>query len=393
MVFRIYTLSKGFSFRRIVSLFLFLTSLLGHRMHAQEVTTADSLFATGNYTKAINAYAEIGGTDADLQIARAYNAIGNLEKAVVQYQSLIEKAPNRQIASFELGKLFLKTKRYEEAKTLFSKLAVAVKDNPEYNYYLGEAYLETQQLDSANIAYKQAVATDSTHLRSLFRLGKYYMITRERDKALEYVDAGLRFYENDMSFINLKALILYNDAQYVKAIPLFEKLLEMGEIKPYVYEKLAYSYFKDWDFEGAKKNYRALIDMDDTNSDAYFGMAAALRKNKQLDSAEIYIRMGMDVQRPILAEGYASLASLARQREDLKSALEYYKLAFKEDPTDEFVYFNICTVADQHYKDPKTKLYYYQNYLEKFGAKSPYTSKIATKRIKELKEEIHFSAN
>ena len=107
------------------------------------------------------------------------------------------------------------------------------------------------------------------------------------------------------------------------------------------------------------------------NSEAYFGMASALRKNKQLDSAEIYITKAMNVQRPIFAEGYSRLAGLARDREDLKSALKYYKMAYKEEPTDAMLYFNVCTIADQYYKDPETKLDYYENFIEKFGTNTP----------------------
>ncbi len=79
-------------------------------------------------------------------------------------------------------------------------------------------------------------------------------------------------------------------------------------------------------------------------------------KTNSFDSAKIYINKAMNVQRPIFAEGYGSLASLARERNDLKSALAYYKLAYKETASDEMLYFNICTVADQLYKDPKIKL-------------------------------------
>jgi len=356
-------------------------------------TIADSLYATGNYSTAINYYAEAGEDNSSLQIARAYNAIGNYEKSILQYQNVVEQHPDWQIARFELGKLLLKDKAYDEARKLFSQLTASGNDNPEYHYYLGEAFQELGQPASALTAYKKSVQLDSTHLRSLFRLGKYFTIKLERDQAWKYVDAGLQFYENDVAFINLKALVCYNDNQYKTAIPWFERLLELGETKPYVYEKLAYCYYKNWEFEKAKGNYRILIGIDDQNSDTYFGMAAALRKNKQLDSAEIYINKAMDVQRPIFAKGYSSLASLARERNDLKSALNYYKFAYKEAPLDDMIYFNICTVADQYYKDPKTKLDYYETFIKKFGKNRPYASKIATKRIKELKEEIHFAKN
>lgn len=72
------------------------------------IASADSLYTFGNYTKAINIYAEIGGDVAGLQIARSYNAIGNFEKAIIQYESLISANANNQLAQFELGKLLIK---------------------------------------------------------------------------------------------------------------------------------------------------------------------------------------------------------------------------------------------------------------------------------------------
>lgn len=354
---------------------------------------ADSLYATGNYTKAINYYAKEASVKNTLQIARSYNAIGNFEKAIAQYENTISKDSSLQIARFELGKLLMKSKEYDEAGKLFSELVDLGIENAEYQYYLGEAHRELERSDSSIIAYKKAIKIDSTHLRSLFQLGKYFTIKQERDQALKYVDRGLLFYENDVALINLKALIYYNDNQYEKAIPWFEKVLELGERKEYVYEKLAFSYNRNWEFEKARKTYRTLIGINDQNSETYFGLAGVFQREKQLDSAEIYVKKAMDVQRPIFAEGYRTLAQIAREKGDMKSAFENYQLAHQEDQDDVMIYFNVCTVADQYYKDPKTKLAYYERFIEKFGKRARYMSKTAEKRISELKDEIHFAKN
>ncbi|MGB7395444.1 MAG: tetratricopeptide repeat protein [Pricia sp.] len=113
----------------------------------------DSLYATGNYTKAINYYAEAGGEKASLQIARSYSAIGNWDKAIVQYQDVIERRPDWQIAGFELGKLLLKSKQYDKARKRFSRLAAADDYNPEYHYYLGELFQELDQPASSLTSY------------------------------------------------------------------------------------------------------------------------------------------------------------------------------------------------------------------------------------------------
>lgn len=358
---------------------------------------ADSLYATGNYTKAINFYAEEGSAAASLQIARAYNAIGNFEKAITQYNSVVAENPDFQIASFELGKLLIKVEDFDEARKLFTKLTSVEKDNPEYYYYLGEAFRELEQPSSSLVAYKNAIQKDSTHLRSLFQLGKHFVVKQEKNEALLYIDMGLEFYPKDVAMINLKALVLFNDASYEKAIPWFEKVLELGETKEYVYEKLAYCYYKEWDFEKAKANYRKLLEIDDGNSDTFFKLAETYRKNQQLDSAEINIREAMNIQKPIFVQGYSYLGNLAREREDFKTSLEYYKLAYEQDPNDAYVYYQVCTLTDRLFKDPKLKLEYYKKYIEKYGKNESrldsYYSKMASERISQLKEEIHFNAD
>ena len=204
---------------------------------------------------------------------------------------------------------------------------------------------------------------------------------------------GLHFYANDVSLINLKALALFNNNEYQKGLPFFERLLQLGEHKRHIYEKLAYSYFKEWEFVKAKKKYHQLINMDDTEPDPYFNLGQVFLKNKEIDSARFYIKKSIAVQRLSFNREYRSLASIAREQEDLKAAFEYYKLAFEADTSDFMSYYQMCTMADQLYKNPKLKLQYYENFIKKFGNGKPYFSEVVLKRIAELKQEVHFTGN
>ena len=370
---------------------LILVLLINGKAIAQTSTIADSLYATGNYVKAINSYAKVGSINSILQTARAYNTIGNFDKAIVQYQDVISKDSTLQIAPFELAKLYLKVKRPKDALPLFSNLVSSGGENPEYLYFQGEAFGALGEEKKSVVSYQRAITIDSTHLRSLFRLAKYYIVQAENNKALDYIDLGLDFYENDLSLINLKALAHFNNDAFEKAIPWFEKLIAMGETKAFIYKKLAHCYFKAWDFEKAKNIYYILLGIDDTDADAYFNLGHTFWKDKQLDSAQIFIEKSIEVQDPILDREYNALAGLARELGDLKSALEYYKLAYAEDPENPRGYYQICTVADRLYKDPKLKLAHYEKFIDMYGKDKFYFSKFVSKRISELKEEIHFA--
>jgi tetratricopeptide (TPR) repeat protein len=363
------------------------------KVEAQTATLAiaDSLYATGNYTKAINYYAKEGSEKAGLQIARAYNALGNHDKAIIQYESVVEKNQEFQIARFELGKLYLKTKRFEESSKLFSYLVGSDNGNPEYWYYQGESFRELDQPTSYLVAYKRAIDADSTHLKSIFQLGKHFVVNRERGNAIDYLNKGLNFYPNDVSLINLKALALFNNDEYEKALPLFERLLELGEKKEFVYMKLAYCYYQTWGFEKAIHTYKLLVQKDGENHDAYFNLGHVFFKDRQMDSANHYVKKSIEVQKVTFEKEYETLARFARTSDDLKTALKYYKKAFAESPSNYRNYYQICTLVDQTSKDRERVLNYYEDFIEKFGKNKPYVSEMVQRRISALKEELHFS--
>jgi tetratricopeptide (TPR) repeat protein len=357
------------------------------------LAVADSLYVLGNYTAAINQYAKVDSPNSNLQIARAYNAIGNYEKAIVQYTATLDKKPDFAIARFELGKLLLKTKKFGPALETFHTLLSSKNQNPEYFYYLGRTYESVNKTDKANKAFKTSVEMDSTHLRSLYALGKYYVGQEIKDSALVFIDKGLRFYENDVAMINLKALAFYNNGQFQLAIPHFEKLLELGEEKPFVFEKLAFCYFRNWQPQKALETYHRLSHFPDKIAAAYSGLGDVYFEEEQLDSAQFYIQKSIEARMALFPQEYASLGRIARLKGNTKKAMDYYVKAWEENKDNYLNYYQVCTLADEYYKDPKTRLSYYENLLDMYPDLVPYIKERVKKRVSELKEEIHFAGN
>ncbi|MFS4416498.1 tetratricopeptide repeat protein [Maribacter sp. 2307ULW6-5] len=353
------------------------------------VKEADSLFALGHYAKAINSYAGLGTSKAGLQMARAYTAMGHTGKAIAQYGALVEADSTLPLARFELAKLLFKTHRHEEALGHFQYLAKAWADNPENHFFVGEAQRKLGRMETAQEAYASALEQDSTHLRSLFRLARHHTGKGETSQALTYIERGLAFYEDDVGLVNLKALVLYNYDRYQEAIPWFEKVLALGEEKAFVYEKLAHSHYKAWEFEKAKKRYLELLEIDDSDAHHHYALAEVYRKNKQVDSAHLWVRKGMQLQRPLLAKGHMALSVLARENDDLEQALAHLRSAVKETPEDGMLFFRLCMLIDRHYDDPQMKLDHFEKYMDKFGGQMPYFRQMAQKRITALKEQIH----
>ena len=296
------------------------------------------------------------------------------------------------IARFELGKLLLKTKKLGSAFENFAFLAKD-SDNPEYHYYLGRIKQLNGDPVAANVDYRRAVKVDSTHLKSLYALGKFFVAAQQKDSALQYIDKGLRFYENDVSMINLKALAYFNNGQYEKAIPYFERLLELGEEKPFVHNKLAFAYLHDLQFENAKKMYHRLVQTLNYEGQGYAGLGEVFLREKELDSAQFYIEKYIAERTVSFAMEYADLGRIARLRGDTKKAIAYYTKAWEENKQNPMFYYQVCTLVDEYYDDPQMKLRYYQKLLADFDDLMPFIKERAQKRVKELKEEIHFTTD
>jgi len=377
--------------KKIFVLFLFILFKAGAQTSA--LVVADSLYVLGNYAMAINEYAKVGNAKSSIQIARAYNAIGNYDKSIAQYTSILESNSNLELARFELGKLLLKTKNFGPALDEFNILTASKQENPEYYYYLGRTYESVKNANKANKAFKKAVAMDRTHLRSLYALGKYYVGQEIKDSALVYIDKGLQFYNDDVAMINLKALAFYNNGQFQLAIPHFERLLELGETKPFVYEKLAFCYFRNWEPERALDTYHKLSKFPDKLAVAYAGLGQVYFEEKELDSAQYYIEKSIEERMALFPQEYASLGRIARLKGETKKSMDYYVKAWEENKDDYRNYYQVCILADEYYKDPKTRLNYYEKLLKMYPDMIPFLKERVKKRITEIKEEIHFASN
>ena len=362
-------------------------------LYAQNYDKADSLYLLGNYPMAINAYAKVGDKRAQLQMARAYDAMGNYDKAIAQYASMVENHPKYELARFEFGKLLLRTKKYQAASNLFFELIAMNGGNAEYEYYLARSLQQEGGSGAAIPHFVKAVDKDSTHLRSLFALGKYYVGLQQKDSALKYINKGLRCYENDIALINLKALAYFNDGQYERAIPFFERLLALGENRPFIHQKLGYAYFRSWAFEKAKMHYHKLKRSPEKSAIAYSGLGEVFMKEEKLDSAEHYITKSIEERKVDFSTDYADLGRIARLRGQTKKALDYYERAWKENTDNPAFYYQNCTLFDELTTAPEPKLTRYNNYLTIYGNTMPFISERVNRRVAELKEEIHFNGN
>ncbi len=360
------------------------------QVRSQEVrnqTRADSLYAVGNYNAAIRAYSKLEDRRAQLQTARAYNAIGLERKAREQYEQLVEQYPAWALSRFELARMHYKDKNYLIAASHLDTLLQQYPGQSEFLFYRGLMDFSRANPEGAIKNWREAIAQDTSHLRAIMSLSTQYIRQNEPDSALRFTEMGMRTNPNHPVLINLKGQALYNRDSFREAIPEFWRLIAMGEEKDHIWEKLGESYIVLSRLDSARLAFRNLETFEGSEALAYYGMGRTFELEFQRDSARIYFKKAIAAKEPALAAEHQALGRLEQGAKNFELALKYYLLVREEIGPSLRVDYQICTLMDKTYADREVVARAYEDYLNTYGKYDNYFTNTARKRLRQLAEE------
>ena len=346
---------------------------------------SDSLMANGNFSKAIALLENSNIQNRAYKLAKAYNAIGNYDKAIVNYRKAVESNKENNLLQYEYAKILSKVKKNEAAVLIFKKLKKIDSTNPNYNYELGVVLERLKQTEEAQNNFRRTYKLDKTHQKVIYKLAKYSLKNKEYERLDTLITVGLNSYPQNAALTSLKAQSLYLLKDYTKAIVWFEKLLELGEQSQFVFEKLSYAYKKDLEYEKAIKNLEKALIFRPNNAENLYKLGGLYQLINDYDNAEKYIKLSIQLQDVPLDNQYTKLATVYNRLQKPQEALVYFKKALKENPNNESAKFYTITTKLSFYKDLQSKIDLLETYI-KNNPKSNYAA-IAKWELSKLKKE------
>jgi tetratricopeptide (TPR) repeat protein len=369
---------------KIVAL-IFTLFLVKSQAQTSVLNTADSLYARGNYAKAIETYKTHQPLEVvHSQIAKAYLAIGNYDEALAHYQLAVASKPQDDLLAYEYAKLLSRFNKTNEALTIFNDLSEKDKNNPNYHYEIG-ILLEQKSDTTAYHKFLKAYELDATHQKAIFRIARHYLVKNQNNTSLKYIEKGLESYANNVELINLKALNFYYKEDYITAAKWFEKLISLGESSQFIHEKLSFCYAQDSEYKKAIEQGELAIKYDPKNSTNLYIQGQLYERLQDFPNAEKYISMALELMDQPLDAEYTSLALIYNKQKKYKDGIESLQKALKENPSNFSAQFYLVAAKEKYYADYDSKIKVYEVFLEKYP-KSPYVL-FAERRLKELKEE------
>ena len=384
------------------NLFLWMLLILISKAGAQTPASAvaDSLYAVGNYSKALSAYTQNPESAVNqLQIARSYKGLGNKAKALKAYETSLKMNSEQPITATEYGKMLLTRNKFLQADSIFDLLTARYPDNPEYYYQHGRALRKLKRDTTVSkeafekryvTAFAKAVSLDSTHLKAIGQLALYHLQQSDYPEVEKLCFKALESDPENIEIINLLAQNFYNRGFYTEAVDWFEKLVELGQKSVFIHEKLGYGYYQERMYELAIEQYNILLEYDDEHYGTYHILAKLYNHIKDKEKAIEASEKALYFKDLPLDDVYMTLGATYRLHKQWPEAIEQFQLAIKENSSEGNAYHNIAICADNYYKDKRAVVKLYEQFISKFkvSSKYRYSIKLAEERVKILNREI-----
>jgi len=198
--------------------------------------------------------------------------LGNYEKAVKEFDYLIEKNPEFRHTYLFRGIAQAQLQNYEEAikdfRFLIDKLEEYNKEkvlpvylNPAELYYLiGFAYLREGKIDEAERTFKKVILENMGFYMAHYQISNIRKMKEDYTGALKEINAAIIGNPNDAIFHFSKGVCLNTMRRDWEAIQEYKKSISLNLNYPKPYYTLAIVYESIDNKEGAINNYRSFID-------------------------------------------------------------------------------------------------------------------------------------
>lgn len=392
--------------------YLFIFLLIASQAEAQEVSAlavADSLYAVGNYSAAIENYERIPSKEESvyLKLARAHQAKGTLDDALINYVKAASST-DEVIAMNEYGKLLITKGKFKEADSVYTKLISVYKTNPEFYYQRGRANENMPRDIKLNVSdstvdntpilfsylkdYQKAVALDSTHQKALSELATFYLKRKDFRMVEKLAFKALESYPTNVEIIGTLAQSYYYKGWNEETITWFEKLLELGQSTQFIHEELGNAYFKNRMYEKSIEQYLEALDFSPEDWYLHSILNKLYNYTEEVDKAEMHGLAALEFKDLPLSDEQYTLARTYELKKDWKNAMKYVNFSLKENPKNKNAEYTKVIVADNYYEDRRAVLKLYEDFIKKYSdseyAKYDPVLRLARERSDKLTREI-----
>jgi tetratricopeptide (TPR) repeat protein len=207
------------------------------------------------------------------------------DSAIVILNEAVSFYPNDAELHFLLGKAYYHRNMPKEMGQQFSE-AGSLKIQPKFQQEIQEMRTEKwlqafnqgakafneQNLDTALEKFTECTIIDPFHYRAFMNVGYAYSLKGENDKAISYVEQGLKLAPDSLDILRIYATVLHNAGKVKEALEVYLKVAKKDPQDANTLNNIVSIYGVLKDYDKALEFSQKLIEADSSFKDAYFNM-------------------------------------------------------------------------------------------------------------------------
>lgn len=274
--------------------------------------------------------------EARIVRARARFNMDELEAALTDMKAASAARPENEELHANYGRMLVQSKRYDEARTVFTGLLNKRPENPDLLYMLGLLNLQDERYDAAEQSFKGLAATDKRVDEAHYYLGRVAQVRSQYPKAMDWygkVSEGEYFLDAQTRIADLHREL----GDLPKARAHLKQLRDRasdGETIVKLYLSEGQVLREAGKFKEGMEVYNRALTEHPRNGDLLYARALMAEKINRIDLLEADLRAIL-ADDPGNATALNALGyTLADRNERIPEAYEYIQRALKERPDD-----------------------------------------------------------
>ena len=267
----------------------------------------------------------------------AYEAKGELERAVSEYTKALSFNPSDVKTSIHLIEILIFLKRYDEALNIAQKTVEISPTDYRLFYHIGRSYYFKKDIEKSAIYMARVIDLKPDFAGAHYFLGLIYQERGLLNKAEEELYYAVKYEGNNPLYLYALSKVLFLERKAFDALEKVEKALEFSP-----------GYAEAWVLKGkiklylgaymeAKECFKKAIDLNRKMLEGWVGLSEVARAEGNKKMAYYYLDTAekLNPSTPL----FIAKGKLLLDDGNLKPALEYFQKAIETSPADPVPYF------------------------------------------------------
>lgn len=268
---------------------------------------------------------------------------GDFAKAERQYRALLVLKDNLVEARWELARIMMYLKRWQEAGDLLELLIEAEPDSIQYINALGKVMWETTQYERAVDLFRKAYEKNQADRTALAGLVEGLIKLDRGSEALPYLEQLVRQEPTNRAIRRYLAFLLYDTEDYEKARAHLTILARNEDVEFEVLYKTAKTYEYLEMFQQAATYWERVQLREQANIEAHLFLAKHYEKLDQLDRSLSHLQAIVS-HSPDDVSSYLRLGEMYETAGEPGKALAYYEKYLARHPEDQEIMQKVVAI-------------------------------------------------